>query len=228
MDSITLIRHGQAGNRDDYDRLSELGRKQTLALREHFAREMAQYDLVLCGGLRRQRETATLLFDGFEVDERWNEFDLDRVYAEVAPQLAEHDAGFRADHEELQQATLDPEHPVHRQWRETDIQVVQAWMEGRFPTKMESWEEFVARIQAAARDLQRYAKARRVAIVTSATPIGIATGTQFHVPSPQMMQLAAALYNTSLTEFAVRDSVWMLRTFNNFAHLPERDMRTHR
>lgn len=228
MDSITLIRHGQAGKRDDYDRLSDLGREQALALKQHFEREGIQFQTVLSGGLRRQRETAEILFGGADVDERWNEFDLDRVYAEIAPQLAEHDAEFRASHQQLQEDMKDLNHGVHREWRSTDIEVVKAWMAGKFPTEMESWVEFVERIQEAGRELARFSGQGPIAVVTSATPISITTAAIFHADARKTMELASALVNTATNEYLLRDGHWMLRGFNNFSHLPIRAMRTFR
>jgi len=55
---IYLIRHGQAGSRDNYDVLSELGRDQAVLLGEHFASQRLSVSAVYSGTMVRQVRTA--------------------------------------------------------------------------------------------------------------------------------------------------------------------------
>jgi broad specificity phosphatase PhoE len=64
MAIIYLIRHGQASfGAEDYDRLSELGRRQSQVLGEYFRGAGVVFDAVYSGDLLRQRETARLALD---------------------------------------------------------------------------------------------------------------------------------------------------------------------
>src|SRR5438874_10263663 len=80
---LYLIRHGQAGSRDNYDQLSEIGRKQSVLLGEYFRSAGIRFQAAYSGGMQRQRTTAELVLAGLEsppplqVDPRWNEFSLE-------------------------------------------------------------------------------------------------------------------------------------------------------
>lgn len=86
MGAIHLVRHGQASfGSGDYDRLSELGHAQARLAGEDMAARGLRPDVVIHGGMRRQRETAEGLLAGagwdcpVEVDARWAEYDADEV-----------------------------------------------------------------------------------------------------------------------------------------------------
>lgn len=86
MGAIYLVRHGQASfGSGDYDKLSELGHLQGRLAGEDMAARGIRPDLVIHGGLRRQRETAEAMVAGagwdcpVECDERWAEYDADEV-----------------------------------------------------------------------------------------------------------------------------------------------------
>lgn len=73
MGTITLVRHGQANSsakdEDGYDRLSPLGWQQAEWLGDWFRDQEENFDLVLSGSLRRQRETSAAIgFNTPEID----------------------------------------------------------------------------------------------------------------------------------------------------------------
>ena len=58
MAELWLVRHAQASfGTDDYDRLSELGHRQSRWLGQWFADRDIVFDRVVTGSLRRHRET---------------------------------------------------------------------------------------------------------------------------------------------------------------------------
>ena len=90
MGAIHLVRHGQASfGSGDYDRLSETGHLQARLTGRDMAARGLRPDVVIHGGLRRQRETAEGLIAGLretadwdcqvELDDRWAEYDADEV-----------------------------------------------------------------------------------------------------------------------------------------------------
>jgi broad specificity phosphatase PhoE len=228
MQELYLIRHGQAGLRSDYDRLSDLGHQQAGRLSEWFQEQGIQFDLVLSGGLRRQKETAAALSSNATAAPEWNEFDLDAVYASIAPQLAAVDDAFRQEFESMSADAADPTHAVHRSWRPSDLQVVKAWIEGRFSGDCETWLAFHQRILQAFSNLDTRGDALRIALVSSATPIGISTAKIFEAPVRQVFELAGSLHNASFTVFKRRPTGWSLSAFNHTPHLGEEKLRTFR
>jgi broad specificity phosphatase PhoE len=58
MAELYLVRHAQAAfGTDDYDRLTDLGHRQSKWLGEYFRDRNVAFDRILTGSLRRHRET---------------------------------------------------------------------------------------------------------------------------------------------------------------------------
>jgi broad specificity phosphatase PhoE len=228
---VTLIRHGQAGSRVVYDDLSEAGREQSRALGAWFGERGVRFDTIVVGGLTRQRLTAEEVIatmggaPELAVDARWSEFDLELVYAGIGPRLACEDEQFRSEYEQLQREIADPESSSHRAWRHCDVTVVRAWIEARFEFEGESFSAFGDRVRAA---LSALPQDRSVAVVTSATPIAVCAAMALDLAPRRVMQLAAALRNTALSEMDLRSRDPRLISFNNVAHLREERLRTLR
>ncbi|HZT38875.1 MAG TPA: histidine phosphatase family protein [Bryobacteraceae bacterium] len=241
MSCVYLIRHGQAGTRDAYDSLSELGREQARRLGEFFARQNIRFERAHSGAMRRHRATAAEAAEAYRrlglefppVEERpdWNEFDLDDVYREIAPLLAVEDAEFRREYESLREAVRasrgDGSADVHRRWSPCDVRVVDAWIRGRYPYSGESWRDFCARISSLRPSLDGAGDAN-IAVFTSATPAAILTGLAMEIEDARVMRLAGVMYNTAFTTLRVRGDQIRLLSFNNAPHLSEPRLRTHR
>jgi len=217
-----------------YDELSEAGREQARALGAWFRRRGLRFDAFVCGALNRQRLTAQYILESMgeasaagppvTIDPRWNEFDLDEVYAGIGPLLAAEDAHFCEEYEQLKREAADPLSGAHRAWRKCDVSVVRAWIAERFEYAGESFGALIARVRAALAELPR---GGNIAVVTSATPIGISVGGALEAPPHLIMRLAAG-YNTAFSELDVRDEGIWVRSFNNVPHLDDQHMRTLR
>jgi len=231
---VTLIRHGQAGSRIVYDDLSDTGCEQARMLGKWFAGRGTRFDSIVAGGLNRQTRTAREMVnairnEGIEcpepvVDPRWNEFDLDEVYAGIGPLLAREDQQFRCELEQLVREMADPESAAHRAWRNCDVVVVRAWIEGRFEFVGESFDSFRARVREAFLELPARGN---MAVVTSATPIGVCVGTALGLAPERVMQLAAG-FSSSFSEINFRRGNPLLVSFNNVPHLGQERLRTLR
>lgn len=230
MALIYFFRHGQAGTRDDYDRLSPLGRRQAELLGGWIARQRLQFSAVISGALRRQQETAGIALPlGFDIDPGWNEFDLDAVYAQIAPQLATEDAVFRAHWDELQRSIAAGDDGIHRRWTAPDAAVVEAWVKGRYSIEAESWPQFNARVAAAASRFAALDEDACIAVFTSATPISITLGNALGgLPPRRVLRFAGASLNTGITIFRAHGGELDLFTFNAVPHLDDPALRTFR
>ena len=242
MSSIYLVRHGQAGTRDAYDSLSELGLRQSRLLGEYFLSQGFEFAAAYAGAMQRQQQTAAEVsaaynaagvpFPELVTDNDWNEFDLAQVYREIGPQLCEEDAEFRLEYEELRrQVTESPgvqEAQIHRRWRPCDTKMVEAWISGRFPYGGESWKEFRGRVAACRLKLSAAPRQASILAFTSATPTGILTGLALDTTDARMRQLAGVLHNASYTVLRQRDEQLQLFQFNAVPHLGSPELRTHR
>jgi broad specificity phosphatase PhoE len=225
---LTFFRHGQAGSRLDYDQLSDNGREQARLLGRYLASTQVCFEQIVCGELRRQRETCSLVlaeldaggvpYPAPQFSPLWNEFDLDLVYRHVAAALAEADPAFARDFAELQAQVAANSDGIHRRWTHTDSQIIQAWVTGRFELPIEGWDQFRERILAARSTLA--AGAPRVAVFTSATPISIWMSAALGIDTPRTLRLAGAQYNTSISRFVLAGTEPVLSSFNETPHLP--------
>jgi broad specificity phosphatase PhoE len=240
---LYLVRHGQAGTRENYDSLSDLGRRQARLLGQHFAAQNLRFESAYSGSLARQRATAGEVVDamgrampsampGITVDSGWDEFDLAQVYTEMAPHLSAADGDFRREYEEMQNAVAASQGahdaPVHRRWNNCDKKIVRAWVEGRHEYSGESWQAFGERVRGA---LGRVAKACRegnAIVFTSATPIGICAAHALDIQDGRAMSLAGVLLNASFSTLRLRASEIRLFSFNASPHLDDASLLTFR
>jgi broad specificity phosphatase PhoE len=231
---IYLVRHGQAGTRENYDALSDLGREQAGLLSEYFETQGLQFDAVYSGSLARQRATAALACPRADVmvDPAWNEFDLDRVYREMAPALMLSDDDFRREFELMRQALAASQGahdaPVHRSWNDCDKKLVRAWVDGRHEYSGESWKAFTTRIHAALARVVAAKHPRNAVVFTSATPAGICAARTLELQDRRAMWLAGVLFNASFSTLHVREEEVRLFSFNNTPHLNAASLRTFR
>jgi broad specificity phosphatase PhoE len=242
LSRVYLVRHGQAGTRQSYDSLSDLGRRQARLLGEHFAREGIRFSAVYTGALARQRQTATEVLAAYaeqeiefppqRVEPGWNEFDLDHVYRELAPVLCEEDEEFQREfeamHAEIREAGDQHDAEVHRRWTSCDLKIVQAWIKGHDRFRGETWDAFRARILDCRTTLASQPEdEHNVVVFTSATPIGIWAALGMDVEDHRAMRLAGVLLNASYSVMRVRADQFRLHAFNAVPHL-EPGLRSYR
>ena len=251
MSTVYLVRHGQAGTRDAYDSLSELGERQARLLGEHFISQGIQFTSAYAGALTRQQQTAEQIrsvyadagvgFPTVRVDSGWDEFDLGRVYREIAPLLAAEDPEFLHEYDEMREQVRVSQGAhgarIHRRWMPCDTKVVEAWLSGRYPYSGETWDQFRERVAACRLNMERQesearqqndARQENILVVTSATPLAIWTGLSLEISDERIMRLAGAVYNASYTILRLRKEQLRLLTFNAVPHLAAAGLCTHR
>lgn len=245
MSTVYLVRHGQAGTRDAYDSLSELGERQARLLGEHFISQGIRFASAYAGALIRQQQTAAQIravyagagvgFPPVRVDSGWDEFDLGGVYREIAPQLAAEDPEFLREYDEMREQVRVSQGAhgarIHRKWMPCDTKVVEAWLAGRYPYSGETWDQFRERVAACRLKIERQQNDTRqenILVVTSATPLAIWTGLSLEISDERIMRLAGAVYNASYTILRLRKEELRLFTFNAVPHLAAPRLCTHR
>lgn len=232
MSYIYLIRHAQAGSRDNYDVLSEHGHLQARLLGEHFVRQRIEFAAVYSGSMRRQRHTAEIALDvcaqaGLAVPDiitegRWDEFSLASVYRAIASRMMAADEAFARDFREMQEALRRDPHTTRGATGRCDAAVIRAWMENRYPDYAgESWEAFHARILSCIAAPPSYADERPIAVFTSATPVAIIAGAALGLTQEKLMSILGVIYNSSLTVVRAREGELRLFTFNSTPHLDD-------
>jgi broad specificity phosphatase PhoE len=212
MGTLHLVRHGQASfGAADYDQLSPLGERQCEALGRWYAARGLGFSAVLCGTLRRHRQSLAAFTTGFgalpEAHE-WpalNEYDSEALVRAVHPgPLARPDTpeAYRAHFRLLRQALL-------------------AWTAGEIaPPGLPRHADWRAGIAAVLEHVRTQAEGE-VLLFSSGGPIATATSLVLGTPDEAWIELNLRLRNSAVTEFAFTPRRHTLHSFNTLPHLAE-------
>jgi len=212
MAELVLVRHGQASfGADDYDKLSELGWRQSRWLGEHFAERGAAFDRVVRGSLRRHAETLAGIAEGLgrplegAEDPRLNEYDshaLLNAHLKGGPMPQ---GGDRREHFRILREAM------------------YAWTDGTLAgAPHEPFADFRGRVLGALADL-RAGRAKRVLVVSSGGPISTILAEVLGMPLRGVVDLNLQTRNTGISELQAGASRVHCVSFNNVPHLDRPD-----
>lgn len=211
MGTLYLVRHGQASfGADDYDQLSELGRRQSVRLGEYFAERGIRFDALIAGTLRRHQQTLEGILEGMKhagdhlAWEGLNEYDSAAVIATVHP-------------EKLEKPTSPEMYRHHFRLLRNGLA---RWMAGNAsPAGMPTYPQFVAGVTGALDHVRASHHGQTVLVVSSGGPISTAVGQVLQTPAETTIELNLRIRNTSITEFAFTPKRHMLVGYNAIPHL---------
>ncbi|HEY0974760.1 MAG TPA: histidine phosphatase family protein [Solimonas sp.] len=217
MGAIYLIRHGQASfGAADYDKLSELGHEQGRVLGASLRTRVLKHDLVICGGMRRHRETADNCLRAmdrealWEDDAGWAEYDHEAVVNAYRPSWADKQA-MKADLSTL-------ENP-RRAFQEIFERAIARWVGGEHEADYpESWTAFRARVEDALTRLrQRLGKSQTALVFTSGGPITAVVQHLMQLPDDRAFRLNWTLANCGITKLIYSDRGVYVSSVNEHA-----------
>lgn len=207
MGEIILVRHGQANSaardEDSYDKLSALGHQQARWLGDYLTAREAPFDKVICGSLRRHRETAAGLgYAAPLIDPRLNEMDyftLGRALQDVHGVPVPGPDEFAAHVPQVMQA-----------WHRAEIMGAETFA---------SFEQRVTGVLAEAAQ-----PGARVLCVTSGGVIGMIIRHLLNLDPTRMAHVLLPILNSSIHRVRVIPQGPILAGFNAVPHLdtPER------
>lgn len=218
MATLYLVRHGQASfAAENYDRLSALGRQQSVWLGEYFAERGIEFARAVCGTLERQRETARAILETMgstltaAEHPGWNEYSGEALYKAY---LGDEWAHARAQGD------------VRSVYR-TIKAALAAWSEDRLPGPLpETWRGFGERIAAAmasaCADLPEHAN---VLAATSGGAIGRGIADLLQAPAQTAIELNLQFRNSGFCEIFFSARSMRLISFNCVPHLEHGDRR---
>lgn len=225
MSTIYFIRHGQASfGSDHYDRLSELGIRQSEILGDYLVRLGLTFDAVFSGTLERQRVTAATVMDRFPavdgtpdigIRAGFDEYPSSVIVKAILPTMAREDPA-------LAQAVPAMFTSVRNFWRVYEP-VMRRWISGRYEADgLESWPSFRARVADTLRDTAAEAgRGKTVAVFTSAGTISAVMQIALDLSDLKTLELAWQIRNTSMSTFLFKEDRFTLSTFNSAAHLDQ-------
>jgi broad specificity phosphatase PhoE len=215
MGNLYLVRHGQASfGADDYDQLSDLGRRQSVRLGEYLRGKGLRIDAVITGTLRRHQQTWAGIAEGLQLQAEplpWpglNEYDSEAVIAAIHPHKLE-----------------KPDSPeMYRHHFRLLRDGLAQWMAGVVsPKGMPSYNDFVAGVTSALDHVRAHHHGQNVLIVSSGGPISMAVGHVLGTSPETTIELNLRIRNSSITEFAFTPKRHMLVTYNTLPHLDSPD-----
>jgi len=218
MAILYLVRHGQASfAAENYDRLSELGRQQSVWLGEYFAERGIEFARAVCGTLERQRETARAILATMDSaltaaeHPGWNEYSGEALYKAY---LGDEWAAARAKGD------------VRSVYR-TIKAALAAWSEDKLSGELpETWGEFGGRIAAAMQSAcAGLPEDANVLAATSGGAIGRGIADLLQAPAQTAIELNLQFRNSGFCEVFFSPRSMRLISFNCVPHLERADRR---
>ena len=233
MGTLYVVRHGQASLfSDDYDRLSDLGRRQARTLAEHWLQQGLRFDTAWSGDLKRQVDTAAGIAEAYAQagcsfptlrrTASFNEYPADDIMASLGSALRRRDERvaelFRAV--EASAENRDRYRHFHRLLEA----VIAAWVRGEHePDEVPvAWQDWSAHIRAGLVEvLSEARKGASIVLFTSGGVIGVTVRTVLESPPIKAAELNWRIYNGSVTRYTFSGDRISLDHFNDISHLPD-------
>jgi len=218
MATLYLVRHGQASfAAENYDRLSELGQRQSVWLGEYFAARGLVFTRAVCGTLERQRQTARAILEAMgsaltaAEHPGWNEYSGEALYK-----------AYLGDEWAAARATGD----VRSVYR-TIKAALEAWSEDKLQGPLpETWRGFGERIAAAMKSAcAGLPDDANVLAATSGGAIGRGIADLLQAPARTAIELNLQFRNSGYCEIFFSPRSMRMVSFNCVPHLEREDRR---
>ncbi len=220
MSEIFVIRHGQASfGSDNYDQLSDLGRRQAQVVGEYLQDTGVRFDAVYSGDLQRQRDTAQLASAYLgetlthHIDLRFNELDNDEQMACLLPRLLN-------DQPELEQLLADV-HTNSKHYQKVLKQVFNAWVRNDYPDlSIQSWDAYYSNVKDALFDVMKsQGSGKTLGVFTSGGTIASLVSAVLGLQGEQIYAFYEPVVNCSITRFFYSGERIALSGFNDHSFL---------
>ena len=236
MSQLLVVRHGQARLFEaNYDRLSERGHRQARLLGEHWVRRGILFDEVYTGPCTRQMDSAAAIgevYSGSGVEwpectrlEEFDEFPAEAILRAALPAMMEKHDCMAELYKQFTEAT-DPvirSRVFHRGFEF----MTQCWIDGSLELDgIETWPQFCDRVERGLARILEGSRGRRIALFTSAGPIGIMMRRALGTADRRSLDLAWLVWNSSVSEFLFSGERFSLRSFNGVAHIGSEELMT--
>lgn len=229
--SVFLVRHGQASfGKADYDQLSPIGHQDARALGESLRRREWVPDRIICGTMKRHRQSVAEILGGAELadsadleidyDPTWNEMD----HVEVI-------TGFRPAYRNMLVLKADMVRTLRPRaaFEDMFLQAILRWAGGEQDADYaETFDAFTTRVEAAL-DALVAAEGERILVLSSIGVIAwLATQLLGGQIEPTWRELSMVGYNTGVTRLQIDRNGPHLLTFNEISHLEVAQLITNR
>lgn len=223
MTELYLIRHAQASFKSThYDRLSELGLRQSEILGDYFGRIGIHFDAVHSGAMERQEATARACLarlhaqgaaHEFQTAHEFDEYDAHTIIKTLVPVLTSEDPSMADAF-----ANIFTDGQALKRVFETAM-LRWASVRAEIPG-VETWAAFKARVRSGIdRVCAAQGRNARVAVFTSGGAICSAMQSALSLSDEETVRLALHVRNASVSVFRHQRAEFHIQSFNSTAHL---------
>jgi len=240
VSTLILVRHGQASfGASNYDKLSEKGIAQSMALAEYWVRNGLALDAAFSGAQERQNRTMEIVrelclqeglpFPEPEIRPAFNEYDADGIMRLFIPRLLD-------EHPELAELidriSLQGYGSTEgrKAFQEAFGIVMGHWLtEGDALEGVETWDHFRTRVVKGIEAIRaEYGTGKAVAVFTSGGPVAAVLQYALQISDRLALDLGWVIKNGSLTEFRFTGDRFTLFGFNMTPHYLDESLITYR
>lgn len=220
MATIYIVRHGQASfGAENYDQLSDLGRRQAVVVGEYFRDTGIGFDAVYSGDLSRQRETARLVIASqpsevpHHIDPRFNEIQNDEQLKYLVPDVVKAHPGVKA--------LVDKGLKSSKDYQKVIDAVFNYWVSPACnDTRIQSWAEFSGNARQAVADvMQQQGGGKTIGIFTSGGTLATIVAQVLGLGGEGTYQLYEPVFNCSVTQLFYSRGKISLSYFNDCSFL---------
>jgi len=229
MPSIVLVRHGQASfGADNYDQLSDLGRRQASATGVQLARVGVRPDVVYSGTMERQKDTAELALKSMGTSmsvaqsSAFDEYDSDGIFSAYLP-------GVLDQHPDIRDRITPDDYSFLKKrsvFRKLFFPTMARWIQGddAANSSLEPWSDFHGRVIAGLEQVRSNLDPDGCAVVfTSGGVISAAMIHALGLEHERSSEFNWRTANASITRFMHTERGLELEGYNNYAHLQTGD-----
>jgi broad specificity phosphatase PhoE len=239
MALLTLVRHGQASYlKENYDQLSDLGKRQARILGEYWIRTKTSFDQVYYGPACRHLRTGEIVADvyrhaGFPWPEPVIVPDMDEYVGTALvrtflPGLLETHEDIRALETEYRRT--EEQNAAFKIYDKLFARISRMWVDGELDSpELESWKNFCARIDRGIQMIRDSAgENKRIVVFTSGGVIAASVRLALDLAPQRTLELSWTSRNASYTELVFTPERIWLSSFNNHPHLEDEALLTYR
>jgi broad specificity phosphatase PhoE len=224
MGILYMIRHGQASfGSENYDRLSETGRRQARILAEYLLSIGLSSDALYAGDMERQKDTAGALVQlsrergaplpGLRIETAFNEYSSRAIILSYAEDLVGEEPSLTWDRKRF--------YADKKAFQRIFEKILLRWVNGGAGKPgIPTWEEFRERVASGLkRVIAENGRGRTVLLFTSGGPISAVLQTALGLSNEETLRTAWQIANGSMTKFLYNGERISLASFNETAHL---------
>lgn len=223
-----MIRHGQASfGKENYDKLSDTGVKQSVLLGKYLASAGVKFDSVYSGSLTRQVETLDGISEGYSAEglslpemqehKGFDEYDSEGIVKKLIPDLVRKDPSLQKDVENI---FNEP-----KSFNRVLEAVMLRWIEGGETPLVKGWADFVNKVNSTLEEvMENEGRRKTLMIVTSGGPLAVAVKRALDLPDEKTMRLVWQIKNSSITRFKYSGDTMMIESFNEVHHLERENL----